>query len=109
MALDNASSFGAQIFDGHHAPRAREADRFLSALQTQPSGERSNFAAFLLGGVVVAGGLLAFLYYDTGTQDRDELTTGSIARPEMSRAAPQVPSIRIPLQPQQPANGTTNP
>lgn len=104
MALDNGSTF-----DMNFAPRARESDRFLSALQTGRSGERSNFASFLLGGVVVAGGLLAFLYYDSGTQDRDDLTTGSIARPDMSRAAPQVPSIRIPLQPQQPANGTTNP
>ncbi len=28
---------------------------------------RSNFVAFLLGGVVITGGLLTFLYYDTSS------------------------------------------
>lgn len=61
---------------------------------------RSNFAAFLLGGVVISGGLLAFLYYDTDNLSRgDSLTTGSITQ-SVSRDGPQAPPVlRIPVQP----------
>ena len=73
----------------------RDDDRFDSGFY-EPESTRSNFTAFLLGGVVVSGGLLAFLYYDTdnlnGRNNRDFLTTGSLGRIE----APAVPTIRPP-------------
>ena len=54
----------------------------------------SNFLAFLIGGLVIAVGLLAFLFYDGGNS-RDVTTTGSttprIERPA-SPAAPMAPA-----------------
>lgn len=51
-------------------------------------GDRSNMAAMMLGGLVVAGGLLAFLYYDDANfSGRDDLTTGSLGRIEMPAPA----------------------
>ena len=38
-----------------------DADAFNSDFDDRDTG-RSNFASFLIGGVVVAGGLLAFLF-----------------------------------------------
>ena len=71
-------------------------DRIADDLYERETGN-SNFVAFLLGGVVIAGGMLAFLYYDTGNLNpRDDLTTGSIVRME---APSQAPSIKIPMQP----------
>src|SRR5215204_6692752 len=49
----------------------------------------SNFWAFLVGGLVIAIGLLAFLFYDGGsTGGRDVSTTGSTT----TRSAPAAPS-----------------
>lgn len=41
---------------------------------------RSNFTSFLIGGVVVASGMMAFLFYDGGTigQARDTTTMPSL-------------------------------
>lgn len=67
----------------------------------------SNFLAFLIGGLVIAVGLLAFLFYDGGNT-RDVTTTGSvmprIERPgsDLGAAAPTVPSR--PASPSAPAN-----
>src|SRR5215213_9992031 len=48
----------------------------------------SNFLAFLIGGLVIAIGLLAFLFYDGGsTGGRDVSTTGSTT----TRSAPANP------------------
>ena len=48
----------------------------------------SNFLAFLIGGLVIAIGLLAFLFYDGGsTGGRDVSTTGSTT----TRSAPATP------------------
>ena len=47
----------------------------------------SNFMAFLIGGLVIAIGLLAFLFYDGGSStNRDVSTTGST-----TRSAPATP------------------
>lgn len=74
----------------------RREDRIIEDLHEADTG-RSNFVAFLLGGVVIAGGLLAFLYYDTGNlRPADQLTTGSISRDASPAMAP---SIKISLQP----------
>lgn len=56
--------------------------------------DRSHVGAFLMGGLVVAGGLLAFLYYDgenPNGRGTNELTTGSISRSD----APAVPNLRL--------------
>ena len=72
----------------------RDDDRFAPDMDERDAG-RSKFAAFLMGGVVVAGGLLAFLYYDSDNLNdqagRDLMPTGSI-----TQSAPAVvPSIRL--------------
>jgi hypothetical protein len=66
----------------------------------------SNFLAFLIGGLVIAVGLLAFLFYDGGNT-RDVTTTGSVTprieRPGSDAApAPSMPSR--PASPSAPAN-----
>ena len=67
----------------------------------------SNFLAFLIGGLVIAVGLLAFLFYDGGNT-RDVTTTGSVTplieRPAASpdAAAPAMPGR--PAAPSAPAN-----
>ena len=73
------------------------SDKLADDLYEKDTG-RSNFVAFLLGGVVVAGGMLAFLYYDSdGYAGREVLTTGSIGQIEQ-------PRIKIvPSNPSQPA------
>ena len=62
----------------------------------------SNFLAFLIGGLVIAVGLLAFLFYDGGNS-RDVTTTGSttsrIERPA-SPATPMAPAPSAPASPQ---------
>lgn len=85
----------------------RDDDRFAG--QLYDPAPRSHFTAFLMGGVVVASGLLAFLYYDTDNLNaqagRDLMTTGSIARSETAIDA-RVPNIRtlppIALEPARP-------
>jgi hypothetical protein len=70
----------------------RDADRFAGY---EAGRERSHFGAFLMGGVVVAGGLLAFLYYDTDNlsgRANNDLTTGSINRSDVPAA---LPSLRL--------------
>ena len=60
----------------------------------------SNFLAFLIGGLVIAIGLLAFLFYDGGsTSGRDVNTTGSTT-PRLE--APATPTT--PTTPSRPAN-----
>lgn len=67
----------------------------------------SNFLAFLIGGLVIAVGLLAFLFYDGGTT-RDVTTTGS-TMPRIERpAAPARDSI-APAAPSRPAAPSTAP
>ena len=72
----------------------RDDDRLAPDMYERDTG-RSNFAAFLMGGVVVAGGLLAFLYYDSDNLNdqasRDLMPIGSV-----TQSAPAiVPSIRL--------------
>lgn len=73
----------------------REDDHFAAPYLGED--ERSHFTAFLMGGGVVAGGLLAFLYYDAGTSAyREPPVVSSIARSDID--AP-VPSITVPPTP----------
>ena len=60
----------------------------------------SNFLAFLIGGLVIAVGLLAFLFYDGGTNE--PATTGSTTTMERPTTAPTTPST--PTSPARPAN-----
>ena len=83
-----------------HSPRLSAAnldynrDGAMSNDLYDDDAGRSNFSAFLLGGMVIAGGLLGFLYYDTDNlSQRDGLTTGSIG--QISAPAP-VPVLRSP-------------
>jgi hypothetical protein len=56
----------------------------------------SNFLAFLIGGLVIAIGLLAFLFYDGGsTGGRDVSTTGSTTT-RSAPATPAAPSLTAP-------------
>lgn len=92
MALERETRLG----DPTVSATSRSGDKIVDDYRERDAG-RSNFAAFLLGGVVIAGGLLAFLYYDTNSlQPRDTLTTGSIL---------QIPSASspVPARPQAPA------
>jgi hypothetical protein len=50
----------------------------------------SNTLAYLIGGLVIALGLLAFLFYDGG--NRDVSTTGSTTAPQSQPASPSAPS-----------------
>jgi hypothetical protein len=69
-------------------------------------GGASNFMAFLIGGLVIAVGLLAFLFYDGGNT-RDVTTTSStiprIERPAgETGSAPSMPSRPAPATPANP-------
>ncbi|CAA9316611.1 MAG: hypothetical protein AVDCRST_MAG90-776 [uncultured Microvirga sp.] len=83
------------------APVDREGmvfDRDTTALDrnsivSEPERGRTNFAAFLIGGVVIALGLLAFLFYDGANTGREVNTTGSTT-----------PRIEAPATPASPAN-----
>ena len=66
-------------------------------------GERrggSNFWAFLIGGLVIALGLLAFLFYDGGSTGRDVSTTSSTT-PRIQ--SPANPAPATPATPSTPA------
>lgn len=100
----------ALAHDMNAAPAApdlemRDEDRFTGY---ETEGDGSNFAAFLMGGVVVAGGLLAFLYYDTDNLNSRAhsglSTTATVGRIESPAGAP-VPSIRV----LPPSNGDETP
>src|ERR687894_1424694 len=69
-------------------------------------GRGSNTLAYLIGGLVIALGLLAFLFYDGG--DRDVSTTGSTAtQTESAPARPSSPatgSTTAPATPSSPAS-----
>jgi hypothetical protein len=87
MALDRRDNLGST----GSRDELNQDDRFTGY---EPDRERSHFGAFLMGGLVVTGGLLAFLYYDTDNLNRranSDLTTGSIIRGDVP--AP-VPSLR---------------
>ena len=68
------------------------------------TGRGSNTLAYVIGGLVVALGLLAFLFYDGGSNE--PTTTGSttpgIERPATPSPAPTTPST--PASPTRPAN-----
>lgn len=72
-------------------------DRIIDDHDETDTG-RSNVVAFLLGGVVIAGGLLAFLYYDSDTMSTRDITTGSIVPLERSAPAPETDLSGLPLQ-----------
>lgn len=72
-------------------------DRIIDDYDDTDTG-RSNFVAFLLGGVVIAGGMLAFLYYDGDTMSTRDITTGSIVPLERSAPAPETGLSGLPLQ-----------
>lgn len=74
------------------------SDRIIVDDDDDSDTGRSNFVAFLLGGVVIAGGLLAFLYYDSDNMSTRDITTGSIVSLERSAPAPETGLSGLPLQ-----------
>ncbi len=94
MALGRES----ELVDPTPAMRARRDDRLTGDHPFDGDAGHSNFAAFVLGGVVIAGGMLGFLYYDSGATDRGYgLTTGSLAPVERRETAS--PSIMVQPRP----------
>lgn len=65
----------------------------------------SNFLAFLIGGLVIAVGLLAFLFYDGGST-RDVTTTSSTT-PRIERPAAPIRDSIAPAAPSRPAAPAT--
>jgi hypothetical protein len=64
----------------------------------------SNFWAFLIGGLVIALGLLAFLFYDGGSTTGRDVNTTSSTRPRVeSPATPTSPSTTSPSAPAAPS------
>jgi hypothetical protein len=61
----------------------------------------SNFLAFLIGGLVIAMGLLAFLFYDGGSTGRDVSTTSSTTPRIEAPASPSAPAT--PTSPSRPS------
>jgi hypothetical protein len=70
-------------------------------------GRSSNTLAYLIGGLVVALGLLAFLFYDGGT--RDVSTTGSTAPQTQTAPATKMPAPTAPATPSSPAPASPAP
>ncbi|MGA0598786.1 hypothetical protein [Enterovirga sp. CN4-39] len=88
MALDRKDEPGSSLPEFE----LRDDDRFTGY---EAEDEGSHFGAFLMGGMLVAGGLLAFVYYDTDNLNgraQNDLTTGSISR---SNAPAPVPSLKL--------------
>ena len=66
----------------------------------------SNYLPYLIGGLVVALGLLAFLFYDGGNTSRDVSTTGSTTQSAPATGtvtAPTPPAATTPATPTTPA------
>ncbi|WP_157961454.1 hypothetical protein [Microvirga flavescens] len=72
-------------------PNIYDKDRYIS----DPDSRGSNTLAYMIGGLVIALGLLAFLFY--GGSNREVTTTGSTTAP--SQTAPTVPMPNKPLAP----------
>ena len=70
-------------------------------------GRSSNTLAYLIGGLVVALGLLAFLFYDGGT--RDVSTTGSTAPVTETAPATKMPAPSAPATPAAPVPSSPAP
>jgi hypothetical protein len=65
----------------------------------------SNFLAFLIGGLVIAVGLLAFLFYDGGSTTGRDVNTTSSTTPRIEAPATPAPSApATPTSPSRPAN-----
>jgi len=68
----------------------------------------SNFLAFLIGGLVIAIGLLAFLFYDGGSTNRDVSTTSSTT-PRIERPTSPTPPASRPTTPSGAPSAPSNP
>ncbi|MBZ6074741.1 hypothetical protein [Microvirga puerhi] len=85
-------------------PMDRDPNLYNRESEVYDSDARgSNTLAYLIGGLVIALGLLAFLFYDGG--NRDVSTTGSTTAPQ-TQTAPAAPSSP---NPSTPGSSTTAP
>lgn len=84
-------------------PEVSDRDRFAFSEREN----RSHFTAFLMGGVVVASGLLAFLYYDSNGLDpnpgREPLAIGTTVQPDGLARVPSLDVVR-PAAPKPPVD-----
>ena len=96
MTRPNSMADRDPTLDSTHLNSAYDRDTVVYDRDTGGS----NFLAFLIGGLVIAVGLLAFLFYDGGNS-RDVTTTGSTT-PRIERPA----SPATPMTPAKPAAPT---
>src|SRR5215207_9538127 len=85
MTRPNSMADRDPTLDSTHLNSAYDRDTVVYDRDTGGS----NFLAFLIGGLVIAVGLLAFLFYDGGNT-RDVTTTGSTT-PRIERPASPSP------------------
>ena len=62
----------------------------------------SNYLPYLIGGLVIALGLLAFLFYDGGNTSRDVSTTGSTTQSAPATGTVTAPTPRATTTPATP-------
>ena len=64
-------------------------NRTVNVSEAPPQGRSSNSLAYLIGGLVIALGLMAFLFYDGNDRaGTDAATTGSVTQSERTPANP---------------------
>src|SRR3954452_16415903 len=102
MTRPNSMADRDPTLDSTHLNSASDRDTVVYDRDTGGS----NFLAFLIGGLVIAVGLLAFLFYDGGNS-RDVTTTGSTTPPIERPASPAVPMT--PVSPSAPSAAPSAP
>jgi hypothetical protein len=108
MAINHDPDLAGRDSTTMHTPGSTMTDRDPATYDREPrvydrDTGGSNFLAFLIGGLVIAIGLLAFLFYDGGQSSRDVTTTGSTTPRIEAPASPSAPAPSTPA-PSRPAN-----
>lgn len=111
MDLDRDKNLGTALADNTLGTGRTDGDLGMNATTTGKTSPgpvvedrrtgRSNLMAYLIGGLVIAGGLLAFLFYDGS--NRDVNTTSSTQGPVQAPASPSAPGTTSPTTPSAPA------
>ena len=99
MAINNDPDLVGRDSTSMHPPGSSMMDRDTTTYDREPQvydrdTGGSNFLAFLIGGLVIAIGLLAFLFYDGGSTNRDVSTTSSTTPRIETPASPSPPAAR---------------
>jgi hypothetical protein len=109
MAINHDPNLAGRDSTTMHPPGSTMTDRDSTVYDREPrvydrDTGGSNFLAFLIGGLVIAIGLLAFLFYDGGSTSRDVSTTSSTTPRIEAPASPSGPA-----SPSAPAARPSNP